>query len=47
MDFLDWKDSNDYIVITLSKGSPLPFEVEELGPGGRQIIGLFYFKERV
>ena len=30
--------------MTLSKGSPLPFEVKELGPGGRQIIGLFYFK---
>ncbi len=30
--------------MTLSKGSPLPFEIKELGPGGRQIIGLFYFK---
>ena len=30
--------------MTLSKGSPLPFEVKELGPDGRPIIGLFYFK---
>ena len=29
---------------TLSKGSPLPFEQKELGPDGRPIIGLFYFK---
>ena len=30
--------------MTLSKGSPLPFEVKELGPDGRPIIGLFYYK---
>ena len=28
----------------LSKGSPLPFELKELSPDGRQIIGLYYFK---
>ena len=30
--------------MTLSKGSPLPFEQNELGPDGRPIIGLFYFE---
>ncbi len=26
----------------LSKGSPLPFEIKELSPDGRPIIGLFF-----
>ena len=33
--------------MTLSKGSPLPFEKKELGPDGRPIIGLFYFKYEI
>ena len=33
--------------MTLSKGSPLPFEQKELGPDGRPIIGLFYFKLQI
>ena len=31
----------------LSKGSPLPFELKELSPDGRQIIGLYYFKSHI
>ena len=37
-------DSNYYFVITLSKGTPLPFDVTELSPVSPPSPGFFYFK---